>query len=85
VCEPGWVIVDKTWTSVDNNGVHGYDPNHEDMGAIFVARGPRLRKRNETIPAFANVELYTLIFELLNAIPNANNGTGILSKEILYN
>ena len=58
-------------------GIHGYDPTHPDMHAIFVAHGPfadRLKRRRKfqrrgangqltVIPPFRNLEVRALAAE----------------------
>ena len=58
----GWAISDKTqgWYEAKGRytpyGNHGYDRDHEDMHAIFVAHGPfaerikSTKKKRETVP-----------------------------------
>lgn len=45
-------------------GQHGFDPNIDDMHAIFYAWGPQF-KSQLTIPPFENVNVYPLIANLL--------------------
>lgn len=54
-----------------HRGSHGYDPEHPDMAALFIAHGPAF-SRGVTLPAFDNVHVYTLVAGLLG-IPAAPN------------
>lgn len=59
-------------------GNHGYDNLEKDMGAIFLARGPKLSRAypsGSTLAPFYNVEVYGLLTELLNIDAATNNGT----------
>ena len=55
-------------------GDHGYHHELEEMGALFVAAGPGLR-RGETVPPFSNVHLYELMCHLLGFEPATNDGS----------
>ena len=46
------------------HGQHGWDPASASMHGIFVAQGPGV-SRGARIPAFDNVEIYSLVAELL--------------------
>jgi predicted AlkP superfamily pyrophosphatase or phosphodiesterase len=46
-----------------NPGAHGFDNAQPDMGATFYAWGPAFRQ--QTIPAFENVNIYPLIAHIL--------------------
>ncbi|WOK07939.1 ectonucleotide pyrophosphatase/phosphodiesterase [Imperialibacter roseus] len=53
-------------------GVHGFDPNvTPEMGAIFYAKGPNIRK-GITIPPFENVHVYPLAARILGLEVPAN-------------
>lgn len=56
-------------------GVHGFDPyTTPEMGAIFYANGPNIKKR-KTIPEFQNIHVYPFIATLLG-IPVPQNIDG---------
>lgn len=55
-------------------GNHGFDNEIQDMGALFIARGP-LFKPNYFIDSFSNLEIYGLLSRLLNITAAPNNGT----------
>jgi len=52
---------------------HGYTPTTRDMGALFVAAGPRL-KRGLVVAPFENVHVYDLLCRLLKITPAPNDG-----------
>ncbi|XP_054716922.1 venom phosphodiesterase-like [Uloborus diversus] len=82
--EPIFIDMDARWTVINNGleeeqkvcngGTHGYDNLFPDMGALFVAYGPSF-KQHYTSPPFINTELYEMLCELLDIVPNPNNGT----------
>lgn len=70
-------------------GMHGFDPFHKDMLAIFMAKGPKINQwfsidpsssssnsnsKTKVLP-FQNVEIYEFLTEILNFNANPNNGT----------
>ena len=57
------------------NGAHGYDINEPDMQIIFRACGPDF-KRSYTLPhTFSNVDLYSILAELLKIEPAKTDGS----------
>ena len=57
------------------NGAHGYDINEPDMQIIFRACGPDF-KRGYTLPhSFSNVDLYSILAELLKIEPAKTDGS----------
>lgn len=57
------------------NGAHGYDINEPDMQIIFRACGPNF-KRGYTLPhSFSNVDLYSILAELLKIEPAKTDGS----------
>ena len=56
-------------------GAHGYDINESDMQIIFRACGPDF-KRGYTLPhSFSNVDLYSILAELLKIEPAKTDGS----------
>ena len=56
-------------------GAHGYDINEPDMQIIFRACGPDF-KRGYTLPhTFSNVDLYSILAELLKIEPAKTDGS----------
>ncbi|MBI4419852.1 MAG: alkaline phosphatase family protein [Gemmatimonadetes bacterium] len=66
--DPGWSIGTRAQLARDSTrfdgGAHGWDPELVDMGAFFVARGPRVR-RGGLVPPFQSLHVYALLAELL--------------------
>ena len=59
-------------------GIHGYDNMAFEMRAIFVAKGPSIRKEYKTgsvVEPFFNVEIYRFLTRLLDLNPAPNNST----------
>ena len=54
-------------------GAHGYEPTTPDMGALFVAAGPTLR-RGLVVAPFENIHVYELLCRLLQIAPEKNDG-----------
>lgn len=59
-------------------GNHGYDNLAEEMSALFMARGPKIKreyKPGTILAPFFNTEVYGFLTELLNMDAATNNGT----------
>ena len=54
-------------------GTHGYDPENKDMHGIFYAIGPAFKK-GFAHESFENVNLYSLITEILSLNPAPSDG-----------
>jgi predicted AlkP superfamily pyrophosphatase or phosphodiesterase len=52
---------------------HGYEPTTPDMGALFVAAGPTLR-RGIVVAPFENIHVYDLLCRILQITPATNDG-----------
>jgi len=63
-------------------GTHGYDPVNPDMHAFFLAHGPKLKK-GVTIPEFKNIDLYSLMAEILEIEPAKTDGSISVFKNAL--
>ncbi|MEJ0088253.1 MAG: ectonucleotide pyrophosphatase/phosphodiesterase [Limisphaerales bacterium] len=61
---------------------HGFDPQLESMGAIFIATGPAFR-HGVVIPPVENVNIYNLLCDTLGLKPAPNDGDDRLMKEVL--
>ncbi len=55
-------------------GDHGYDPQLQSMGAIFVAAGPAFRQ-GVVVPPFQNIHLYALMARILGITPVKTDGS----------
>lgn len=73
------VLADSAWSvvygkkKVYSGGTHGFDNRNTDMHAIFYAYGPAFRE-NYRIETFENVDLYSLIAEILKVKPAKTDG-----------
>lgn len=70
VPDQGFIFTDLPCTY---GGVHGYDPAHNDMHALFRACGPNLQ-RGTALGQFSNTAVYPLACHLLGIQPAPNNG-----------
>jgi predicted AlkP superfamily pyrophosphatase or phosphodiesterase len=61
---------------------HGYTPATPDMGALFVAAGPLLR-RGVVVAPFENVHVYDLLCRLLRIRPAKNDGRAAVTRAFL--
>jgi predicted AlkP superfamily pyrophosphatase or phosphodiesterase len=57
-----------------SRGMHGYDPDNRDMHGIFYAKGPSF-KTGTVQPTFENVNIYSLLAELLKIAPAKTDGS----------
>ena len=60
-------------------GAHGYEPTTPDMGALFVAAGPALR-RGLVVAPFENVHVYDLLCRILEITPAKNDGRSSVTR-----
>ncbi len=78
VADEGWTIVTKALLARAGGrwvyGHHGYDNALASMRALFVARGPHIR-RGVVVPAFENIHLYELACRILGLEPAPNDGS----------
>lgn len=80
VAADGWTITSRAqvnrWreTNWRGGGAHGFDPELDNMGALFVAAGPSLA-RGRVTPAFRNVHVYALMARLLGLRPAPTDGS----------
>ncbi len=61
------------WTPKPHGGSHGYDPDLNEMSALFIASGPDIRP-GVVLPRFDNVDVYDLEMRLLHLPPEPNDG-----------
>lgn len=87
------LIADDHWSIEERRGwphrrltyskaTHGWDPTHENMGALFLAHGPAFR-RGATIPVFDNIHVYELLCAALKITPAKNDGDDRLARAVL--
>jgi predicted AlkP superfamily pyrophosphatase or phosphodiesterase len=67
---PGATIATPDRIPVRDGFTHGWDNQIPEMGAVFVARGPRI-EAGVRIPPFESVHVYPLLAHLLGLEPNA--------------
>ncbi len=70
-----------TKNATKENGEHGYNSSLPNMRTIFMARGPNFKK-GESLPAFENVNIYSLLCKLLSLEPRPNNGSFDVFKTV---
>jgi len=72
----GWTIINKPGAPIIA-GQHGYDPDARDMQSIFIASGPRIKKKK--LGVFKNTEVYPLLCRLVGIRPeNPNSGVQLV-------
>ena len=73
--DDGWTVTSgqRLMESDLHVGAHGYEPTTRDMGALFVAAGPPLR-RGIVVAPFKNVHVYDLLCKILKITPARNDG-----------
>lgn len=69
-----WSVIVRNGRCYPGKGGHGYDNLEVDMRAIFVASGPAFKK-NYKFEQLSNIEIYSLITDLLHIPAAPNNGT----------
>jgi predicted AlkP superfamily pyrophosphatase or phosphodiesterase len=86
IMDNGWSLTSHAYldshSSYYTGGTHGFDPEHADMGAFFLAHGPAF-KSGITVPAFKNIQLYNLMADVLELDPAENDGDVEALKSIL--
>lgn len=88
--EPGWRLMQQSqyqrWQARSDKhavaGSHGYDNIAPEMQAIFIGHGPAFAA-GQTIPSFANIELYNLMCAILGIRPAPNDGNPLWAEQIL--
>ncbi|HVT03223.1 MAG TPA: ectonucleotide pyrophosphatase/phosphodiesterase [Thermoanaerobaculia bacterium] len=74
LAETGWMINVGKPTKNRNLGTHGFDNADPLMNALFIAHGPAF-KSGARIPAFPNVDVYSLMARILGLTPAPNDGS----------
>jgi len=74
VADSSWSLRWNPPSSQYTGGTHGYDNANKDMHAIFYAIGPAF-KSGYIHPGFDNIDIYSLITEILGLIPADVDGT----------
>ncbi len=65
-----------------DKGNHGWDPATPNMGALFVASGPAIR-RGATLDQADNIHVYNLLCAILKITPAPNDGDARLARAFL--
>ena len=65
-----------------SKGTHGFDPDYQDMNAIFYAMGPDFKK-GVHYPVIQNTNIYDLMCYLLKINPASNDGSLEVTKGML--
>jgi len=73
--ETGWVVLQDVpeWMTGIGGG-HGYDHRDPDMMAFFLSSGPGIRA-DGLLPAFDNVNIYSLVARLAGVAPLDSDGS----------
>lgn len=74
LADEGWTMLPARTSRAPSGGAHGYDNALPSMRAIFIARGPAFR-RGVRIPAFENVDVYSLLAHVLGLHPAPTDGS----------
>lgn len=81
VADIGWTLTTKErQTALEKRtdfprvrGAHGFDIKHQEMQAIFIARGAAF-KRGLIVEPFGNIEVYNVMCRILGLNPAPNSG-----------
>jgi predicted AlkP superfamily pyrophosphatase or phosphodiesterase len=75
--DEGWAVTTRKYLQAHpkypERGNHGFDNDLMSMRAIFIAHGPAFKKGAE-LPAVSNINIYSLMSELLALKPARNEG-----------
>ncbi len=82
--QTGWEITTHEWVAKRpiRGGDHGFDPAAPEMAAVFIGRGPGFR-RGVVTPTTDNVDVYTVLTDLLGVKPEPNDGGRVLADAAL--
>lgn len=80
----GWVVSsgERLTEKALEAGAHGYDPRTRNMGALFVAAGPGVR-RGHVVEPLGNVHVYELLCAILRITPAKNDGDPSVTRGFL--
>jgi predicted AlkP superfamily pyrophosphatase or phosphodiesterase len=78
IADVGWSVSSRSYferyTDRFVGGSHGYDPETEPMGSIFIGAGPAF-KAGVTVPPFQSIHVYSLLCHILGLSAAPNDGT----------
>ncbi len=69
-------------TNYPSKGSHGFDPDNQEMNAIFYATGPAFKKGVQ-LSVIQNTNLYELMCAILKITPAPNDGNLDVFKDVL--
>ena len=72
--DPGYWVSEHTFKGQAVIGDHGFDNAFRDMHALFIAAGPAI-KPGVTIKPFDNVDVYSLMAQILKVEPAKTDGS----------
>lgn len=72
LADPGWQMVDRDSLAIA--ATHGFDNALPEMHAVFIANGPSFRS-DVNLGKFNNVDVYSLLTELLHVRPKSSDGS----------
>jgi predicted AlkP superfamily pyrophosphatase or phosphodiesterase len=81
VAEPGWLL-SRPDREPMFGGAHGYDPQADEMLALFVAAGPAFRPGTR-LQTFDNVHVYPLLARLIGITPRPSDGDAAATEAAL--
>jgi predicted AlkP superfamily pyrophosphatase or phosphodiesterase len=76
--KPGWPARAANY----DKGSHGWDNATSNMGALFIASGPAIR-RGSTLDQADNIQVYNLLCAILGITPAPNDGDARLARRLL--
>ena len=82
LAETGWLLLAKEPSYSPNGGTHGYDNQHPDMKAVFIASGPSIRAGG-VLPIFDNIHVYPLLARLIGVAPQPSDAQGAVLEAAL--
>lgn len=86
VLDLGWSATTHSYFDSHKNfpskGAHGFDPDYQEMNAIFYAKGPAFKKGAQ-LPILQNTNIYELMCSILKITPAPNDGNIEVFKGVL--
>eukprot|EP00744_Colponema_vietnamica_P016624 GILI01023327.1.p1 GENE.GILI01023327.1~~GILI01023327.1.p1 ORF type:complete len:193 (+),score=66.14 GILI01023327.1:72-581(+) len=73
----GWLTITRERFQLGiHGGDHGFDNIEQDMGALFIAKGPSFKNNGQLHPAFDNIHVAPLLAKLMGVtIPSNVQGS----------
>lgn len=86
ILDLGWSATTRSYFDSHPNypskGTHGFDPDYQEMNAIFYAKGPAFKKGIQ-LPVIQNIDIYELMCAILKINPAPNDGNIDLIEKVL--